>query len=128
MKVEDLDILRPEPRLIKLGEKEIDVSFIPCGITFDVDTILNELGVMTQEEIKTDSVKSKRAFELSIKLCATFCKHSHPEMDEDWFYRNTDAYQVKAFAEAIKDALVRAYSGIEGYQKNQTAPKVKKSK
>jgi hypothetical protein len=127
MKVEDLDILRPEPRYLKLGNKEIDVSFIPCGITFDVDTILNELGVMTQEEIKTDSEKSKRAFDLSIKLCATFCKHTYPEMDEKWFYDNTDAYQVKAFAEAIKDALVRAYSGIEGYQKNQTAPK-KKSK
>lgn len=125
MNVEDLDILRPEPRYLKLGNKEIDVSFIPCGITFDIDTILNELGVMTQEQIKTDPEKSRRAFELSIKLCATFCKHNYPEMDEEWFYKNTDAFQVKAFAEAIKDALVRAYSGIEGYQKNQTAPKKK---
>jgi hypothetical protein len=123
MKVEDLDVLRPEPNYIKIGGKEIDVSFIPCGITFDIDTILQELGTMTQEDIKTTPEKTKRAFELSIELCATFCKHSYPEMDEGWFYKNTDALQVKAFAESIKDALTRAYAGIESYPNAKTPKK-----
>ena len=42
-KVIDLDILRPDSKLIKLGGKEIDVSFIPCGITFELDSIVQQL-------------------------------------------------------------------------------------
>jgi len=128
VKVEDLDVLRPEPHIVKLGNQEIDVSFIPCGITFDIDTILGELGKMTQDDIKENPEKTKRAFELSIQLCATFCKHNNPEMDEKWFMDNTDAMQVKAFSEAIKEALTRAYAGIEAYPKNQTALKRKVKK
>ena len=36
----DLDILRPEQKLVKLGGHEIDLSFIPCGITFEIDQIV----------------------------------------------------------------------------------------
>ena len=43
MEVVDLDILRPAPRMIKLGGHKIDLSFVPCGITFDIDKISRRL-------------------------------------------------------------------------------------
>lgn len=127
MKVKDLDVLRPESKLIKLNGKEIDVSFIPCAITFDIDEIIKELSGITENDIRTNPEYTKKAFDLSIKLCAIFCQHNYPEMDEDWFRNNTDALQIKAFAESIKEALTRAYSGIEEYGKNAQAPKKKKN-
>lgn len=125
MKVENLDILRPEPKMIQIGGKDIDVSFIPCGITFDVDTIIQELQGMSQEELLVNKDMAKRAFDLSIKLCSVFCSHNHPELDEEWFFNNTDANQIKVFSMAIKDALVHAYAGVESNSKNLKAPRKK---
>ena len=126
-KVEDLDALRPQARFIKLGGNEIDVSFIPCGITFDVDQIMQELVSITNDEIVNKPEVTKRAFELSIKLCATFCSYKYPELDEKYFMDNCGANQIKAFTGAIKDALSRAYEGIEkDNSKNLNAAKSKK--
>jgi hypothetical protein len=127
MKIEDLDVLRPEPKFIRLGEKEIDVSFIPCGITFEVDKIVQELATMTQEVIGDNSTGTKRAFELSIKLCVLFCERKHPELNEEWFLDNIDALQIKKFTEAIQEALMRAYRGIDLSVKNPQRPKRKAS-
>jgi hypothetical protein len=123
MKVEDLDILRPAPRFIRLGEKDIDVSFIPCGITFEVDAIIQELQKMDQNKLLENGVETKRAFELSVELCVAFCSYKYPEMDKNWFYENTDAKQIQAFSSAIKDALMRAYAGVESSPKNLKAAK-----
>ena len=125
MKVQDLDVLRPEPRIVTIGGKGIDVSFIPCAITFDVDAVVRELSVLTQDEIKNDPPKTRRAFELSVKLCAIFCAYKYPELDEEWFLNNTNVNQIAAFAEAIKDALSKAYAGIEVDSKNLKAPRKK---
>lgn len=123
MKVTDLDTLRPEAKFIKLAGYEIDVSFVPCGIVFDLDPIIEELQTITEVEIKTIPEKAKKAFELAIKLCSVFCSHKYPNLTPEWFYENTDSMQVEAFASSIKDALNRAYNGIGGKRKNRTAPK-----
>ena len=128
MKVEDLDILRSEPRKLIIGGKEIDVSFIPCGVTFEVDAIVRELQNIDQNEILKNGEATKRAFELSVELCAAFCKYQYPELDKDFFMSKTDVNQIKAFSAAIKDALVKAYAGIETSPKNLKAPKKKESK
>lgn len=125
MKIEDLDILRPEKRIIKLDGKDIDVSFIPCGINFEVDEIVRELGGMSTEIIGDNNTGSKRAYELSIKLCSLFVENKYPELDEDWFKANVDAIQIKHFVEAIKDALTKAYLGVETETKNLKAAKRK---
>lgn len=112
--VVDLDVLKPEPRIVKIGGKSIDVSFIPCGITFSIDQIIRKLSKVKPEEIETTS----DAFDLTVELCATFVAHEYPEMDEAWFRKNTSAGQIKMFAEAVKDALMASYRGIEEYGKN----------
>ncbi len=126
MKVEDLDVLRPESRIVRIGGKDIDVSFIPCGITFDVDTIVRELQGMTAEKLLANGEDTHRAFDLSVRLCSVFCSRKNPEMDEAWFMDNADANQIRAFSGAIKDALMKAYSGVKADPKNAGAPKKRK--
>jgi len=128
MKVEDLDILRPEPRMVHIGGKDIDVSFIPCGITFEVDSKIRELQQIDQSKLLENGDETKKAFELSIELCVAFCSYKYPELDKDWFMANTDANQIKVFSSAIKDALVKAYAGIDNNSKNLKAPKMVKNK
>lgn len=117
-KVIDLDILKPEPRKIKIGGKEIDVSFIPCGITFELDSIVQELMGLDQSKVRTDRAEMMRAFDLGIKLCAVFCEHKYPEMDYEWFRNNASAEQVNAFATEIQSILLQTYSDVTSHSKN----------
>ena len=127
MKVIDLDILRPEAKMIHIGGKDIDVSFIPCGITFDVDTIIRELQNIDQNKLLENGEETRRAFDLSIDLCVAFCSYKYPELNREWFMNNVDAKQIREFSSAIKDALVRAYD-IGDDAKNLKAPKKKENK
>lgn len=127
MKVQDLDVLRVEPRFIRISGKDIDVSFIPCGITFDIDDIIQQLGKLDPELASKGGAETKKAFELSIQLCAIFCSHKYPELDLEWWNNNADALQVKTFAEAVKEALQRAYAGVGSPAKKPTASRKKQS-
>jgi len=122
MKVIDLDVLRPEKKILKLNGKEIDVGFIPCAITFDVDGIMKEIIALDRDEVQKGGESARKAFELSVKMCATFCMHKYPELDEEWFMDNASPQQVRIFAESIQEALQQAYAGIE------TPPKAVKHK
>jgi hypothetical protein len=124
MKIEDLDVLRPEARMLRIGGKDIDVSFIPCGITFEVDAIVGRLQTMDVEKMTATSEETKEAFQLSVRLCSLFCSRKYPELNEEWFMDNADAQQIKLFSAAIKDALQRAYAGVgTSNSKNVGAPK-----
>ena len=126
MKVDDLDILRPEKRIIRLAGKDIDISFIPCGITFEIDNIVQELKSISKSNILENSEDTKKAFDLSIKMCVAFCTRKNPEMDYDWFCENVDVMQIKVFANAIQETLIKAYSpGVNVPSKNLKAPKKK---
>ena len=111
----DLDALRPEPKKFKINGHVIDVSFIPLGITFDIDDIVRELA-----EVGTLSGKEaeKKAFDLTVRLCSVFCSHSYPEMTDDWFLENTSPQQIKPLAEAISKSLTNDYKIVEDYSKN----------
>jgi len=113
-KVLDLDVLRPEKNTVKLGGKDIDVSFLPLGLTFDIDDIVSECAKLDQEKLSaSDTAEVKKAFALSVKLCVVFCEHQHPDMDQSWFDKNTTAAQIKGLGDRIRDALTRAYEGID---------------
>lgn len=124
-KIQDLDVLRPKPKFITLGGNKIDVSFIPCGITWDIDRIVRELSSMSQDEILQNGDTTKRAFELTIEMCSTFCCWQYPELTEEWFMKNCNATQIKAFSKSIQEALQSAYKGIDSKPKNAQAPRKK---
>ena len=108
----DLDILRPKKRSIKIGGKEVDVSFVPCAITFDLDAAVREL------QDSTKKVDLKKSFEVAVKICALFCANQYPEMTEKWLMDHTDAKQLNVFALEIQKTLAEAYAGVEEYSKN----------
>ena len=111
--VRDLDVLRPEQHPVKLNGVEIDVSFIPTGLTFDIDKVVLEMAQLDQKKIGKDDAETKKAFNLGVKLCAVFCSWKHPDMTEEWFNENTTARQVRDLGEEIREALSRAYEGID---------------
>lgn len=114
----DLDILRPEAKIIKIGGKEIDVSFVPCGITFDLDPIVQQLLSIKAADIKKDPAKAKEAFMLGVRLCALFCARKYPEFDEKWLLDNINTEQLTAFTKAIQEALFASYAGVAAHAKN----------
>jgi hypothetical protein len=119
MKVLDLDVLKPKPVLVKIGGKEIDVSFVPCGVTFEIDGIMQDLSKITVEDVQGNPESARRAFELTVRLCAAFCTWKAPELTFEWFMTNADAAQVREFANMIREALERSYAGIEEYGKKK---------
>ena len=114
----DLDALSPKPVLFRLNGHEIDVSFIPVGITFELDEIVQELAQYSVADLQGGGEITKRALILSVKMCALFCSLEHPEMTEDWFSRRTTPDQIQPLAKAIGDTLVASLEAMERYQKN----------
>lgn len=123
--VVDLDILRPDPKVLRLGGNDIDVSFVPCGITFELEQMTRAMAELSGADMETDREAGRKGFELAIDLCSLFCRRKHVEMTREWFLENTDAGQVMVFAEAIKTALLKSYEGVGRYQKNPRKAKVK---
>lgn len=122
----DLDILKPEKRIIILNKKEIDVSFIPCAITFELDDLVQQLQNLDGEKVRNnDKSEIKKAFEISIAICSTYTKHQYPEMTSDWFMHNTNPHQVETFVSRIKEALTEAFVGVERHSKNGEAAQEK---
>jgi hypothetical protein len=118
--VRDLDVLRPEKVIVKLAGKEIDVSFVPTGLTFDIDSLVREMQTLDSKKIvANDPEESRKGFNLTVRLCAAYCQWQHPEMDEAWFMKNTSVQQINVLGTAIRDALEKAYEGID--LKKQTA-------
>ena len=113
----DLDILRPAKKILKLNGKEIDVSFIPTAITFDIDNMLSDLSKIPLKEIEKGGEACKKSFDISIKICSTFCENSYPEMNYDWFAKNTSAPQLNVFIQEIRSALMASYKGVAEYGK-----------
>jgi hypothetical protein len=116
--VVDLDALRPKKLVVKLGEKEIDVSFIPCGITFEVDEITKRLFAFDMDKVQEGGQETNEAFNIALELCSVFCTVKHPEMTVKWFRDNTDPIQVNQLATIIQQTLAKAYEGAEAYQGN----------
>lgn len=113
----DLDILRPAKKIIRLGGKEIDVSFIPTAITFDIDSMLAELRKISKKDIEKGGEVCKKAFDLSVGVCSVFVENAYPEMDKAWFIQNTTAPQITAFIKEIESALIASYKGVNDYGK-----------
>ena len=111
----DLDVIRPKPKYIKLGEKKIDVSFIPCGITFDIDQLMQELATITISEVQKGKEEARKAFNLTVDMCVLFCSIKYPELDRKWFMNNVDAVQIQKFADTIKTTLQESYKIVEEY-------------
>lgn len=109
----DLDVLRPKKRTVKLGGHMIDCSFVPLGITFDLEDITQQMLDLDQDKMAEGGEEARKAFDLAVKMCSTFCELQHPDMTEKWFRENVDGIQLQGLQNAIRAALQQAYAGID---------------
>ena len=116
--VVDLDVLRPPPKKIKLAGKLIDVSFVPCAITWEVDRLTREIFAIDTEAAQKGGEETREVFDLTLELCATFCANQHVEMTKEWFRTKTDPAQINALSTHIIETLQRSFEGAEAYQGN----------
>jgi|WetSurMetagenome_2_1015567.scaffolds.fasta_scaffold308766_1 hypothetical protein len=118
--VMDLDIIRPKANIVKINNKEFDLSFIPVGITFEVDELVNQkLAKLDYQKLeKRDNEEIKKAFDLSIELCVTLLSFWDSSITKEWFLKNISSGQVEKLVEVIKTALEISYEGIKQYGKN----------
>jgi len=118
----DLDVLRPKRRIVKLGGHEVDCSFVPLGITFDLEEITQKIASLDQDEVRKGGAAAKTAFNLAVDMCSIFCSLKHPDMTPQWFQENVDGVQLNGLASEIRRALEMAYAGID--PKNAEAAQV----
>jgi hypothetical protein len=119
--VMDLDIIRPKANIVRINNKEFDLSFIPTGITFEVDELVNQkLAKLDYKKIKEekDSGEIRKAFDLSVELCVTLLSFWDSSITEEWFLRNTSSGQVEKLVSVITSALEVSYEGVKQYGKN----------
>ena len=114
----NLDLLRPEGRIVMIAGKEVDLSFIPCGIVFDVNDAVMQLDEIVREvgqvKMLAGGKEAGRAFDVMIKLCAIVTECQHPELTEEFLRRNLSVKQLELLAEEIKDLLARELAQIPG--------------
>ena len=114
----DLDIIRPKSRKVKLAGKVIDISFIPCGVTFEIDNIVRQLVELDPMKLNTDPKVAKKGFDLTVELCSIFTSIKNPEFTKEWFMKECNVEQMGIIAKMIQEALAESYKGVESYGKN----------
>lgn len=117
-KIHDLDILRPKPEYVRLGGKDIDISFIPSGVAMDIMALQSELKELTDSPDKMAAVQAggeaaKRTFEIMAELCAAITSSQHEEMNKDWLLKHVDVFQIKALMEHVTKAVFKSLESAE---------------
>lgn len=118
--VHDLDVLRPEPEYLKLGGKEIDISFIPSGIALDIMGLRERLEELTNtpekmKRIETGGEEALKTFDISAELCAKITESQHKELTKEWLLKNTSIIQLKKLIDYVSEAVVKSLEagGVE---------------
>ena len=119
--VKNLDLLKPKPHWVQLCGKKIDLSFMPCGIVFDVNDVINELGAIDTKELSAGGKAARQAFDSTIKLCALVTHSQYEEMDED-FLRKVRIDQIQGLAEEIKNLLSRELEAVPKGDNGENPP------
>ena len=115
--IHDLDLLRPPAEWVKLGGKEIDISFIPSGIAIDM--------IQLQEKLQR-STKDKEQFEVAAELCARMTSIQHKDMTKEWLLKNTSMEQLYALMRYVFNSVNRSLDST-GNKKGKGRKAVKTS-
>ena len=128
--VKNLDLLKPEAHSVELMGKVIDLSFMPCGIVFDISDVVNELAQLTAD--KTDELSeggnvAREAFELTVKLCAIVTESQHPELTMKYLQAHMSIRQIADLAAEIRGLLDRELEAVGGDAEGKNAETVKEN-
>ena len=126
MKIHDLDVLRPEPEIVKLAGKEIDISYIPSGVALDIMSLRQELEDLTNTQDKVDKIEeggeeAQKSFDIAADICSKITSAQHEEMTKEWLLVNTDIIQLRALIDFVTNAVFKSLGDAD--QKNPIADK-----
>ena len=107
MIIHDIDILRTPPAFVKLGGKEIDISFIPSGIAIDIIQLKEKL------DISNKAGNDKESFGYAADLCAAITSIQHEEMTKDWLMKKTSMDQLYALMTYILSSVSKSIETVE---------------
>ena len=128
--IQDLDILRPPPEYVRLGGKDIDISFIPAGVAIDILALQDQMTELAGTDEKVEKLvnnreASLRLFDLQAEYCAKLTSAQFPEMDKAWLLKNTSVRQLKILIGRVTRAVTRSLSAVEDDElKNPSAAEV----
>jgi len=116
--VHDLDVLRPPKEFVRLGGKDIDVSFIPSGVAIDIMGMQQELNDLTNtpeklKKVEAGGKEARRSFEIAAELCAAITQSQYPDMNKEWLLVNTDVIQIKALMDYVTRAVFNSLETAE---------------
>ena len=122
----DLDLLIPKKRKISLAGEEIDLSFIPFGLTLKVSDIMKKLAkvqVSTKDTPETATEKTEQAAELSLEMCALLCSYKNPNITADWLKEHANTAQLHALIDRVTELVTEEYQLAGRHSKNGEAVK-----
>ena len=110
--IHDLDVLRPPPEYVRLAGKDIDISFVPSGVSVDISNVLRRLQELDIDTENLDET-AEEGVEIMAELCALITIKQYPEMNRDWLLAHTSATQLRKLLEHITDAMNRSIANIK---------------
>lgn len=116
--IQDLDILRPPPEYVRLGGKDIDISFVPAGVAIDILGLQDQMTELAGTEAKVERLvnnreASIRLFDLQAEYCAKLTSAQFPEMDKQWLLKHTTIRQLKILINRVTLAVTRSLAAVE---------------
>lgn len=91
--LEDLDILDPPKKLVKIAGETIDVSFIPSRVTIEATRIST---AFDKKQISVDEM-----FERMVGIIVKIGSKSNPKITSDWVLDNLSIQKVTKLMEVI---------------------------
>jgi hypothetical protein len=113
----DLKTLKPEELVIRIADKNINISNIPFEIALDV--------IEKVDELKEDENYSKRKLMLIFQDIVIKVLHeADSSIDEKWVRKNVNAFQMMRLIDRIVNPILDGL-GIGGQQNNTKSLKKK---
>jgi len=136
--IHDLDEKDRQPEKIRICGREIDISFIPAGISIPMmnkydeyykilqsSKVINSDGTVNKNaEIELAKSPDKTAENLNkmIDIISLFTAHKEPDMTKEWIEKNLSIQQVASFMSHLVKAITK------GMRKNKTDGSADKKK
>ena len=119
-----------KPEYIVLGGKEIDISFIPCGVSIPLmnkydeyfkslksSKVLNDDGTVNEnaeKELSKDTEKAANNLKIMIEMISMFTSYVDEEMNQEWIEKRLTIKQIPLFMSLLVKAITKDIQGTGG--------------
>jgi len=102
---EDLDILDPPKKVVKMAGELIDISFLPSKVTLSVMKI--------SADFDKKKITTAEMFEKMIEIIAQLSTKSNAKITEDWLYENVSVEKITNFLHLLVSSGENVANGTE---------------